>query len=135
MSYQQHAQIKQNSNDESTNYFYHTMICKVTSLSVSHGSRESNPSNSMDDIETLQCTDHMCPIRVHWHVKNNYMSHWRVKLTVSNYNYQRNYSDWNVLIQHPNFKNLVKTFSFNNTLLPAAGLGGTFFIKLSQIGF
>ncbi|EXB36845.1 hypothetical protein L484_003230 [Morus notabilis] len=77
--------------------------------------------SSTSDI--VKCTDHMCPIRVHWHIKNNYEDHWRVKLTVSNYNIKRNYSDWNVLVQHPGLKNLAKTFSFNTTLLPAVGLG------------
>ncbi|KAL5561124.1 hypothetical protein UlMin_030871 [Ulmus minor] len=85
--------------------------------------RETTSSDSANDYDILQCTDHMCPIRVHWHVKNIYTDHWRVKLTVSNYNYKRNYTDWNVLAQHPGLGLLAKAYSFNKTLLPAVGLG------------
>lgn len=98
------------------------------SLFLSHNGREgdpSSPASSVNNVDIVRCTDHMCPVRVHWHVKNNYVDHWRVKLTVSNYNYKKNYSDWNVLVQHPSFNNLVKTYSLNATLLPAVGLGGT----------
>ncbi|PIA30521.1 hypothetical protein AQUCO_05500065v1 [Aquilegia coerulea] len=69
----------------------------------------------------LRCTDHMCPVRVHWHVKNNYRDHWRVKVTVSNNNYGKNYSDWNLLIQHPGLSASPRIYSFNSTLLPTVG--------------
>ncbi|PON55111.1 COBRA-like protein [Parasponia andersonii] len=95
---------------------------KSTDSCISEGNQVSR-SSIADNVDIVKCTYHMCPIRVHWHIKNNYMDHWRVKLTVSNYNYRRNYTDWNVLVQHPNFKQLEKTFSFNSTLLPAVGLG------------
>ncbi|KAH1244039.1 COBRA-like protein 2 [Glycine max] len=80
----------------------------------------SNGDNTIDEI--IECTDHMCPVRVHWHFKNNYMNQWRVKLTVSNYNYNRNYSNWNVLVQHPGFTQKARTYSFNSTRLPTLGL-------------
>ncbi|XP_060963715.1 COBRA-like protein 1 [Cannabis sativa] len=89
-------------------------------MSMREGSHLSS-SNSVNNI--VKCSDHMCPVRVHWHVKTNYMNHWKVKLTVSNYNYQRNYTDWNVLVQHPSLRQLEKAYSFNSTLLPAVGLG------------
>ncbi|XP_059451486.1 COBRA-like protein 1 [Corylus avellana] len=60
----------------------------------------------------VQCTSHMCPIRFHWHVKLNYQEYWRVKITVTNFNYKMNYSDWNLVVQHPNFNNLTEIFSF-----------------------
>ncbi|XP_051146952.1 COBRA-like protein 1 [Andrographis paniculata] len=72
--------------------------------------------------DLVRCTDHMCPLRIHWHVKNNYLSHWRVKLTVSNYHYRRNYTDWNVLVQHPGFGQPSTAFSFNSTLLRTIGV-------------
>ncbi|XP_066346766.1 COBRA-like protein 7 [Miscanthus floridulus] len=59
------------------------------------------------------CSEHMCPIRVHWHVKVNYRQYWRVKVTVSNYNLVKNYSDWNLMLQHPNLRSLTQLFSFN----------------------
>uniref|UniRef100_A0A7N1A7Y8 COBRA-like protein n=1 Tax=Kalanchoe fedtschenkoi TaxID=63787 RepID=A0A7N1A7Y8_KALFE len=61
----------------------------------------------------VQCTHHMCPIRVHWHVKVNYKDYWRVKVTISNFNYRMNYTDWNLVVQHPSFNNLTRIFSFN----------------------
>lgn len=61
----------------------------------------------------VQCTSHMCPVRVHWHVKVSYKEYWRVKITVTNFNYRTNYSQWNLVAQHPNFDNLTTIFSFN----------------------
>jgi len=55
----------------------------------------------------------MCPIRVHWHVKTSYKEYWRVKVAITNFNYNMNYSQWNLVVQHPNFDNLTKLFSFN----------------------
>ncbi|XAR51631.1 hypothetical protein NMG60_11006311 [Bertholletia excelsa] len=60
----------------------------------------------------VQCTSHMCPIRVHWHVKLNYKDYWRVKVTITNFNYRMNYTQWNLVVQHPNFDNLTQSFSF-----------------------
>ncbi|KAI3872360.1 hypothetical protein MKW92_041701 [Papaver armeniacum] len=59
------------------------------------------------------CTEHMCPIRIHWHVKNSYKDYWRVKVTVHNFNFVKNYSDWSLVVQHPNLKSLIQVFSFN----------------------
>ncbi|KAK3029029.1 hypothetical protein RJ639_040081 [Escallonia herrerae] len=78
-------------------------------------------SLSQSDPDLVHCTDHMCPLSVHWHVKNNYKTHWRVKLTISNYNYGKNYTDWNVLVQHPAFSQPATTYSFNSTVLPTVG--------------
>ncbi|KAF5197708.1 Cobra-like protein [Thalictrum thalictroides] len=61
----------------------------------------------------VQCTKHMCPIRVHWHVKLNYKDYWRVKVSIINFNYRMNYTQWNLAVQHPNFDNLTTVFSFN----------------------
>ncbi|MCL7037220.1 hypothetical protein MKW94_030368 [Papaver nudicaule] len=59
------------------------------------------------------CTQHMCPIRIHWHVKTSYKKYWRVKVTVHNFNYVKNYSQWSLVVQHPNLHSLVEVFSFN----------------------
>lgn len=61
----------------------------------------------------VRCTEHMCPIRIHWHVKTSYKDYWRVKVTVHNFNFVKNYSDWSLVVQHPNLKSLVQVFSFN----------------------
>ncbi|KAH6806241.1 COBRA-like protein 6 precursor [Perilla frutescens var. frutescens] len=61
----------------------------------------------------VQCTNHMCPIAVHWHIKLSYTHYWRVKLTVTNLNYAKNYTDWNLVVLHPNLKSVQQVFSFN----------------------
>ncbi|CAA0841517.1 COBRA-like protein 1 [Striga hermonthica] len=61
----------------------------------------------------VQCSIHMCPIQVHWHIKQSYKEYWRVKITVNNLNFAKNYSDWNMVVLHPNLKNVTQVFSFN----------------------
>ncbi|KAK6282658.1 hypothetical protein POUND7_016483 [Theobroma cacao] len=61
----------------------------------------------------VRCTQHMCPIRVHWHVKRSYKEYWRVKITVNNLHIMKNYSHWNLVASHPNLKSLTQVFSFN----------------------
>ncbi|GFP99230.1 cobra-like protein 1 [Phtheirospermum japonicum] len=61
----------------------------------------------------VQCTRHMCPIQVHWHVKQQYTQYWRVKITITNHNFAQNYTDWNLVALHPNLKNITQIFSFN----------------------
>ncbi|XP_020095398.1 COBRA-like protein 7 isoform X2 [Ananas comosus] len=61
----------------------------------------------------VMCTQHMCPIRVHWHLKSNYKDYWRVKVTITNLNFVKNYSDWSLVMQHPNLGSLAQVFSFN----------------------
>lgn len=74
----------------------------------------------------VRCTSHTCPIRVHWHVKVNYKEYWRVKITITNFNYRMNYTQWNLVVQHPNFDNLTEIFSFNyKPLTPYEGLNDT----------
>lgn len=81
-------------------------------------------SSGKNDMSPLvQCTSHMCPIRVHWHVKLNYKEYWRVKVTITNFNYRMNYTQWNIVVQHPNFDNLTQIFSFHyKPLTPYDGL-------------
>ncbi|KAL5176970.1 Protein COBRA [Glycine soja] len=74
----------------------------------------------------VQCTHHMCPVRIHWHVKLNYKEYWRVKVTITNFNYRMNYSEWNMVVQHPNFDNLTQLFSFNyKSLTPYGSINDT----------
>ncbi|KAK4757498.1 hypothetical protein SAY87_018799 [Trapa incisa] len=78
------------------------------------GSMLQMPHDPLQEPEDLvRCTDHMCPIRVHWHVKQNYKAYWRVKITVTNLNMVRNYSDWSLVVQHPNLQSVQQIFSFN----------------------
>ena len=70
-------------------------------------------ANKTSNAPLLQCTQHMCPIRVHWHVKLNYAAYWRVKISITNFNYRLNYSQWTLVVQHPNLSNVTQVFSFN----------------------
>ncbi|KAG9443017.1 hypothetical protein H6P81_018871 [Aristolochia fimbriata] len=74
-------------------------------------------TSTVERSELIRCTDHMCPVRVHWHIKANYRGHWGVKLTVSNYHYGSNYSDWNLVVQHPGLNQLFWSYSFNSSKL------------------
>ncbi|KAG9151539.1 hypothetical protein Leryth_019732 [Lithospermum erythrorhizon] len=79
-----------------------------------------------DDSPLLQCTSHMCPVRVHWHVKINYKDYWRVKIAITNFNYRRNYTQWTLLAQHPNLDNVTEVFSFNyKPLVPYKSINDT----------
>ncbi|KAL3343085.1 hypothetical protein AABB24_026909 [Solanum stoloniferum] len=60
----------------------------------------------------LQCTEHMCPVNVHWHVKSNYNKYWSVKMTITNFNYQVNYTQWTLVVQHPNLNKGTQVSSF-----------------------
>ncbi|XP_022715928.1 COBRA-like protein 4 [Durio zibethinus] len=85
----------------------------------------TNASTSQN-TNTIKCTNHMCPIRVHWHVKLNYQAYWRVKMTVTNFNYQMNYTQWTLVAQHPNLNNITQVFSFDyKPLIPYQSLNDT----------
>ncbi|WVZ06285.1 hypothetical protein V8G54_019631 [Vigna mungo] len=81
----------------------------LTSFVSGFGKNEFSP--------TVQCTNHMCPIRVHWHVKLNSEKYWHVKITITNLNYRMNYSDWNLAIQHPNFDHRTQVSGFTYKLM------------------
>ncbi|KAH0936958.1 hypothetical protein HID58_004419 [Brassica napus] len=66
-----------------------------------------------DNAPLLQCTHHMCPVRVHWHVKTNYKDYWRVKIAITNFNYRMNHTLWTLAVQHPNLNNVTQVFSFD----------------------
>ncbi|KAL6650139.1 hypothetical protein ACP70R_014363 [Stipagrostis hirtigluma subsp. patula] len=79
-----------------------------------------------DGAPLLQCTSHMCPIRVHWHVKLNYRDYWRAKIAITNFNYRMNYTQWTLVAQHPNLDNVTEVFSFQyKPLLPYGTINDT----------
>lgn len=52
-------------------------------------------------------------------MKINYKEYWRVKITVTNFNYRVNYTQWTLVAQHPNLNNVTQVFSFDyKPLLP-----------------
>ncbi|RLN41134.1 hypothetical protein C2845_PM01G18060 [Panicum miliaceum] len=79
-----------------------------------------------DGQALLQCTPHMCPIRVHWHIKLNYKDYWRAKIAITNFNYRMNYTQWTLVAQHPNLDNVTEVFSFQyKPLLPYGAINDT----------
>ncbi|KAL2340941.1 hypothetical protein Fmac_008881 [Flemingia macrophylla] len=91
-----------------------------------HLSSVVSSSGKATNTPLLQCTSHMCRVRVHWHVKLNYKEYWRVKITITNFNYRMNYSQWNLVVQHPNLDNITQLFSFQyKSLTPYEGLNDT----------
>ncbi|GAB2222001.1 hypothetical protein Droror1_Dr00013198 [Drosera rotundifolia] len=69
----------------------------------------------------VTCTRHMCPVHVHWHVKESYREYWRLKITISNLDVYKNYSQWNLAVKHPNLKSVAQVFSFNYQSLNQTG--------------
>ncbi|KAL1802137.1 hypothetical protein ACET3Z_030784 [Daucus carota] len=61
----------------------------------------------------VKCTRHMCPVTIHWHVKESYKEYWRVKMTIMNQNFAQNYSHWNMVVLHPNLRSVTQVFSFD----------------------
>ncbi|KAM1324043.1 hypothetical protein PS2_044854 [Malus domestica] len=95
-----------------------TCGCHDKSNCVQSGSKivstvEDDASKKSNVQPLPQCTRHMCPVRVHWHVMLNYMDYWRVKVSITNFNYRMNYTLWTLVIQHPNFINVTQVFSFD----------------------
>ncbi|KAF7015130.1 hypothetical protein CFC21_112317 [Triticum aestivum] len=78
----------------------------------SHGDGCIAGDPKKDGAQLLQCTNHMCPIRVHWHVKLNYKDYWRAEIAVTNFNYRMNYTQWTLVAQHSNLNNVSEVFSF-----------------------
>ncbi|KVH92629.1 Glycosyl-phosphatidyl inositol-anchored, plant [Cynara cardunculus var. scolymus] len=79
-----------------------------------------------DNSPLLQCTRHMCPVRVHWHVKQNYKDYWRAKVAITNFNYRMNYTQWTLVVQHPNLNNVTQVFSFDyKPLVPYESINDT----------
>lgn len=72
------------------------------------------PHNDEEALPPLvRCSRHMCPIRVHWHVKLSYKEYWRVKITITNLNIVKNFSQWNLVVLHPSLRSVSQVFSFN----------------------
>lgn len=78
-------------------------------------------NNLQQQPDMLYCTNDMCPVKIHWHIKLNYQEYWRVKITITNRDISRNYTLWNLVARHPNFKNFTESFSFSYKPLTAYG--------------
>jgi hypothetical protein len=79
-------------------------------------------NNLQSSPDMLFCTNDMCPVKVHWHIKLNYQEYWRVKITITNRDITRNYTLWNLVVMHPNFQNFTEAFSFSYKPLNPFGL-------------
>ncbi|KAK4733616.1 hypothetical protein R3W88_007877 [Solanum pinnatisectum] len=81
----------------------------------------TKPGSCVETTLLLCCTDHMCSVGIHWHVKLNYKDYWRVKITITNFNYHMNYSQWNLIVQHSNLDNITQVFNINYKSLTPYG--------------
>ncbi|ERM95279.1 hypothetical protein AMTR_s00008p00083860 [Amborella trichopoda] len=95
--------------------------CVNGNSSVLEMHTSKSPLEEAKDI--VRCTRHMCPVRIHWHVMLSYKHLWRVKITLNNFNHAKNYTDWNLVAQHPNLGSINQVFSFNYQ--PLDRYGGT----------
>ncbi|GFY84855.1 COBRA-like extracellular glycosyl-phosphatidyl inositol-anchored protein family [Actinidia rufa] len=99
---------------------------KKASLSQGAAPKSPHLASKHGYAPLVKCTSHMCPIQVHWHVKLNYKDYWWVKVTITNFNYNMNYTQWNLVVQHPNFDNLTRVSGFNyKRLTPYADINAT----------
>lgn len=93
-------------------YNPHITPCPTCSCSCRDKNCDGGKDNKLstgEELDTVGCTDHMCPVQVHWHVKTIYRDKWRVKVTISNYRYGYNYSDWDLVVQHPGLVQPIRT--------------------------
>ncbi|URD96877.1 COBRA-like protein [Musa troglodytarum] len=117
-SYSQFRESETPSCCVSLSTFYNSTIVSCPRCSCGDGEQSSflqlpKGDGGSTTSPVVLCTLHMCPIRVHWHVKESYREYWRVKVTITNFNVYSNYSDWNLVIQHPNFRSILQIFSFS----------------------
>uniref|UniRef100_A0A7I4AIV8 COBRA-like protein n=1 Tax=Physcomitrium patens TaxID=3218 RepID=A0A7I4AIV8_PHYPA len=84
-----------------------TRYDELPAITTRGGSSASHP-------DLLYCTRDMCPVKIHWHIKTNYKEYWRVKVTITNRDFSRNFTQWTLTLQHPNFDNFTDAFSFNH---------------------
>ncbi|KAM7261568.1 hypothetical protein ACFE04_020645 [Oxalis oulophora] len=88
-----------------------TCGCQKKENCIMNDSRLSTVLKSNTEAE-LQCIEHMCPIRVHWHIKANYKEYWRIKISITNSVNNMNYTQWTLVVRHPNLNNVAKVYSF-----------------------
>ncbi|XP_073367569.1 COBRA-like protein 5 [Aegilops tauschii subsp. strangulata] len=56
----------------------------------------------------------------------DYKDYWCAKITVTNFNYRMNYTQWTLIAQHPNLNNVTEVFSFQyKPLLPYGNINDT----------
>ena len=97
------------------------VFLKVCSPGKTSVLRLPQANDAQQPSPVVRCSRHMCPIRVHWHVKQSYKEYWRVKITITNLNFVKNYSQWNLVVLHPNMRSVTQVFSFNYQPLPIYG--------------
>lgn len=84
------------------------------------GFRRSKGNPSFVSPPLMKCTDHMCPININWQIMlpKKEGPDWSVKVSITNFNYRLNYSDWTLLVNHPYINKLTKVFQARHKKLP-----------------
>ncbi|CAA6657349.1 unnamed protein product [Spirodela intermedia] len=106
--------------------FYNTTITPCLAYDSKLLSAVGPDTTSKGGGPSLQCTHHMCPVGVHWHIKLKYKEYWRVKIAITNFSHRMNYSQWTLVAQHPNIDNVAEVFSFGyKPLVPYQSINDT----------
>ncbi|PON54955.1 COBRA-like protein [Trema orientale] len=77
--------------------------CPTCSCSCQNQTHSCSTKNHDRLVSKIECTDHMCPVNINWHVMSKVEENHerKIRVTISNLNYARNYPDWIVLVEHP----------------------------------
>lgn len=73
-------------------------------------------------VSKIECTDHMCPVNINWHVTSKVkQNHQReIRVAVSNLNYVRNYPDWIMLVEHQALSYSTRVIHANHKFLSSS---------------
>lgn len=74
---------------------------------------------------SVECSPDGCPIGIHYHLKVNYETHWRSKITIINRSLWDNHTDWNIVVEHPGMGNITDVFSWQAKSIVPYGVNNT----------
>eukprot|EP00271_Cylindrocystis_brebissonii_P014352 TRINITY_DN35681_c0_g1_i1.p1 TRINITY_DN35681_c0_g1~~TRINITY_DN35681_c0_g1_i1.p1 ORF type:complete len:460 (-),score=51.62 TRINITY_DN35681_c0_g1_i1:1375-2754(-) len=95
------------------NYTAKSNICNVTGGDTKPWLWSDGLTNLYNEPTARLCSPDGCPVSIHYHLKENYYDYWRAKITITNRDLYQNWSNWNLVVEHPNFANFTEAFSFN----------------------
>ncbi|RZC86049.1 hypothetical protein C5167_026715, partial [Papaver somniferum] len=69
----------------------------------------------------MKCTHHMCPASINWHIlkPKEKAAYTTVHVSISNFNYRMNYTDWTLLVNHPFINKLTRVVHANHKKFPS----------------
>ncbi|XP_030499388.2 protein COBRA [Cannabis sativa] len=88
--------------------------CPICSCSCPNQNHSCSTKRHDRLVSKIECTKHMCPVNINWQVINHQR---KVRVTISNLNYAKNYQDWIMLAEHPAFDNSTTLLHANHKFL------------------